>query len=1141
MGAAPGTRKRRTLGVRLAALAVAVLAPWPASALAAPARKDTAPEPAAPAGATPPSIAGRAERAERKVEGERPTAARQRRGEAAAQRASRIKLQIPERLRGPLQAKIDQRIGRNVEEAARLRREALTLLRKLVRETPRDSLERPETLVRLGELEWEEARERFLTAFRQWENTPIESRVDPPEPDYSVARRLFKDVLVHHKGYRDYDLALYVDGFLAQEEGKTDESLGRFNLILAWFPKSRFVPDAHMMRAEYEFTKEAPNYEVALAEYEKVLSFGDTELHDLALFKSAWTLWRLGRQDEAARRFLTVFRDAAKTESQATRRAEIDELQREALRNLVTVFAEDEKNTADDMYRFLTDAGGAEFAGRIVLALADTFYEQAQYERGIEAYRLLLRLEPTTPDAYKNALRVAQGHSTTEAWDKLAEDYRWILQAYAPRAPAASVSGAPAAPRGAPSGPAAATTPSGSKTPGASLAWYSAQTPETRAEAEAAIESQLREDTVGLHAKGQADKSKAELAAAARLYGVYLSRFGRSKAAYDMYFNAGELDFYHLENAQGAADNYLAAVRIDPKHQLSRDALHNALTALEVARAQEFDRAKVSGQALRESPTDKKLTQAMELYVASYPEDPAVPGLLFRQGKLYYDYAVYDPAVRQWGLLLEKYPKGPQARTAGELILDSFNKSEDYENIEVWARRLKKAPAFAGASEQKKLDVLIVGAVFKQGEQLATAGEHGRAAAAYLRAAREFPGEPRAAQAAVNAEVEAKRAGDLDTLSLAANLLATKFGDRDEVAQGLWIAATTYQEIGLFAEAASYHEQIAARFPKSPHHKDAAYDAVLLRTTVRDHERAIANGEAFKRRYPKDPLTAEATFLMGKAHEAAGKWKDAEKLYSSYATSAPNPNRRIEAWVRLALVRKDDPRGRDRALDEALKLHGAYKQRLDDKGRYFAAQARYLAGTAYVAEFDQVAIEGDVKQLGSRLRKKSQLLKKAAEEFIEASKMGVAEWTTASLYQIGHTYESFSRALLDSPPPEGLSEADAELYRQSIDEFVVPIEERSIEAYESGWAKAVELGIFNEWTAKMRVSLGRLSSEAYPPLEEVGFEVRSEGPLPLPPVVVGLRRAPDGKGAPYLMPSSRRSAVESEASKAPAAEPRRTP
>jgi hypothetical protein len=84
----------------------------------------------------------------------------------------------------------------------------------------------------------------------------------------------------------------------------------------------------------------------------------------------------------------------------------------------------------------------------------------------------------------------------------------------------------------------------------------------------------------------------------------------------------------------------------------------------------------------------------------------------------------------------------------------------------------------------------------------------------------------------------------------------------------------------------------------------------------------------------------------------------------------------------------------------------------------------------------------------------------------------------------------------------------------------VPIEERGLEAYESGWKKAIELGIFNEWTAKMRAALGRLNSELYPPLKETGFELRSRGPLPLPPLIAGLRRSESGRSEPYLMPSS---------------------
>ncbi len=1035
---------------------------------------------------------------ERKIgKRKRPTVEKRGDKKARKKRAIQVSYQIPARLRAALERKIDARISRNVAEAKRLRKVAIRLLRKFLRETPKDVPEVPEALLRLGELEWEHARDQFLLDFNRWEKTPADQRGAPPSPKYSQPRKRFARVLSDYKSFRDYDLALYVDGFLAQEEGKLEESLDRFNKILAWFPGSRFVPDAHMVRAEFEFTKEYPNYSIAFAEYERVLKHKDTGLHDIALFKSAWCLWRMGQSDEAARRFLGVFKrtdEAGKTAK--GRQSELDELQQEALKNLVAVFVEDERHSARDMHRFLVKAGGEKFAGRIVKALAEAFYDQSHYERGVEAYRLLLKLEPSDPEGYKWALAVAQGHSTMEDWKQLEKDYRWVLKEFT----------VPASKPGQP--------------PKQGGAWTRVQKAPTLKRAEDAIEQQLRDDGIGLHAKAQDDKtSRAEYDGASRLYSAYLSHFSKHPKAYEVFFNHGEINFYHLENDEAAADSYLAAVRLQPQGKYSRDALYNALAALEQARVNEFEAAKKKGEKQKESPTDKKLTEAMELYVATYPNDKDVPELLFRQGKLYYDYEVYDPAVRQWGLLLEKYPNSKFAGGAGELILDSFNKSKDYDNIETWARRLKSAPSFQTPQQQKRLDTLIVQAVFKLGEQHGERGEHKLAAAAYLRAAREFPQEPRAAQAAVNAEVSARKAGDLATLDAAAALLIRDHKARDEAAQGVWIAATTYQSVGLFSRAAEYHEVIVATWPKYEHHKDAAYNAVLLRTTTGDHAKAIEDGNQYKKHYPREKEVEEVTFLMGKAHEKAEKWKDAERLYSRYSRSARSKSAEVEALVRLATVRVElsDDRGAKSALSMAVRVGRGHKKSLDEDGKYFAAKARYMQGERILADFEKVKIEGSVEQLKTRLKKKSKLLKQAADTFLDAVEMGVAEWTTASLYQIGFTYESFSQALLNSPPPESLSPPQAELYRQQIDEFVIPIEERSIEAYESGWLKAVELGIFNSWTAKMRAALGRLTSEMYPPMKEIGFKLLSKGPSPMPALIEGPRRGKDGRSLHYFV------------------------
>jgi len=257
---------------------------------------------------------------------------------------------------------------------------------------------------------------------------------------------------------------------------------------------------------------------------------------------------------------------------------------------------------------------------------------------------------------------------------------------------------------------------------------------------------------------------------------------------------------------------------------------------------------------------------------------------------------------------------------------------------------------------------------------------------------------------------------------------------------------------------------------------------------------------------------------MGKAHETAGKNKEAEALYDRYARSARSVDSQVEALVRLATVQKGNERAVASALDRAVRTAAQRKSQLGDRGKYYAAKARYMQGEAVLREYETVKIEGDVKQLKSRLKRKSELLKKAADTFLATAEMGVAEWTTAALYQIGFTYESFASALLNSPPPDSLSAEEKELYQQSIEEFVIPIEERGLEAYESGWNKAIELSIYNSWTAKMRTALGRLNAELYPPLKEVGFELRSRGPLPLPGLIQGPRRQSNGQAQRYLVP-----------------------
>jgi cellulose synthase operon protein C len=1003
---------------------------------------------------------------------------------------------IPEELRAQMKAVMDQRIDKDLVSIKGLRVQAIDLLTHFVNETPRESPEMPEAMMRLGELRWELEREQFIDRFKAWENRPVDQRGPAPEPNFTPSRTLFAHVLSDYPWFEDYDLALYVDGFLATEQGKHEEALARFERIIKEFPKSRFTPDAHMTKAE-TLLNEKYDYAGALAEYEFVLAYPKSELYGLALFKSAWCLWRLGNSDEAAKRFVQVFALTDSRGSKATKSAQdqrqLDELQAEALKYLVEVLTEDEKNTANDAYNFLQKVGGDKYSPKVVKALAETFYDQSHYERGIEAYELLLKLDPTNKDAPEWVLQIAAGYFTIEDYSHLKSTYERLVAGYSAGGP-----------------------------------WAHAQAdPAVVAAASTKIEEQIKEHSLALHGKAQHDKtSRAEFEAAAAMYEVYLTHFGSNPSAFQIQYNVGEIDFYHLNLMTEAAKHYVASARAMPEDRAKEepfksqrhDALYNAIAALDRQRQAELD-ARKGKMATQESETDKTFAETLDYYGQLYPTDPALPELLFRQGKLYYDYKVYDTAVKIWGGLLEKFPTSQFAPPAGELILDSFNKSNNYDNIETWARRLKTARGFESAAQQARLDTLIVQAVFKQGEQKAAANDHLGAAAAYLRAAKEFPRESKAAQACVNAELEAQKAGDIATLKEAAQLATGKdYRDKPESPIGAWTAAQTLQSMGIFNEAADFDEAIEAlndrehpHYLKYEHTKDAAYNAVVLRVATGDHDRAILDGNRFLKEFPNAAEADEVVFLMGKAHQNAGRSKEAAALYQRYLSRAKNQDHRVEGLVLLAEadIKSGDEKGADTALAEAVAIGKKRSREIGPNGKFAAAHARYMEGERVLAKFEKIQIGGDVKQLASRLKQKAALLKEAATVFLDTVSLGVAEWSTAALYQIGHTYEAFAKSLRDAPPPPGLSEADKDAYTAQIEEFVVPMEEKSLDAYENGWKKAIELGIYNQWTAKLRESLGRLNGELYPPIHEIGVDVRSASVTPLPALIEAPRRGPE--------------------------------
>ncbi|MEM9068976.1 MAG: tetratricopeptide repeat protein [Myxococcota bacterium] len=1001
-----------------------------------------------------------------------------------------------------------QQLLQSREQLVDVRRdEAIRLLREFIREEPETAAEMPDALMRLAELLWEKARVDYLRSFAAWQEVPEANRGPAPTPQYDEPLRLYDRILQRHRGYARYDLVLYMKAYALVERGDSGGALALYQRILTEFPESRFVPDAHFAHAETKFGE--ADWTNALTDFEKVMEYRDSELYDISLFKSAWCLWRMGRTDDAALRFRQVL-DLGRGSGQnltAEQRRRLRELQDEALDYLIQVFIEDESNTARDVFAFLEEIGGERYGRRVLLRLSDTFYGQARYERAVEAYELLLEMDPLDRNAVKWQRQIASAYANVDDAEATIRELTELAANYGPDSE-----------------------------------WAQQQDPERVEREWARTERLLRRSAMRYHEIGQRERQVPQFEKAVGLYGVYLEHFDESEHAYEIHFYRAEILFHRLERYAEAGDDYMAAARQKPDGEFTRDAIYNAIGAYERIReeqisncgsgrsatpaaAEEDDEeeeeaededdeesdensAPVSDDPCSgETANDRKFSAAIELYVQLFPDDPDLPEILFRQGRLYYDRQIYDPAVRLFGQLLERFPNSEYANPAGELILDSFNRAADYANIETWARRLKSAPAFSSAENQRRLDTLILQSMFKVGEQLAEQEKHAEAADAYLRAALEFPEDDRARQAYYNAGLERQRAGDLAGADEAYMGLIERYPGSDEGALGAWAGAQMYESIAQFSDAARFYEQYGRRFPEGEKAHEATYNAVLLRMTAGDNDEAIEIGRYYLERYRRREQADDVSFFIGRAQEANEEWDDAATTYRQYIRRSRNLDRKVEAQTRLAqvLLRSGNERAAERALEEAVRTGKRNRRRITD-GLYFAAQARYMQGDRILAEYESIQIAGPSEGLRDRLQRKSELLQRAALAYADVVEFAVAEWVTASLFQIGRSFELFAEAMREFEVPEGLTEEEEQVYLDQLAMFIIPMEERALEAFEGGYQKALELRIYNSWTAQLREALTRLNDVQYPPLRETGANLVEAFPLAMPEPLDGLRR-----------------------------------
>lgn len=371
---------------------------------------------------------------------------------------------------------------------------------------------------------------------------------------------------------------------------------------------------------------------------------------------------------------------------------------------------------------------------------------------------------------------------------------------------------------------------------------------------------------------------------------------------------------------------------------------------------------------------------------------------------------------------------------------------------------------------------------------------------AYFKSAR-YPEAEAAYQALLqHPQIDAKaRAGAQENLALAIYNQAT--------------AAKVQQRVD---DAIGHYVRIVDVAPAAETAATGLYDAIVL---TYEHKRwldAVKYIERFQRTYPHHKLNHDASLKLSVAYlntnqeaaaasqliklsrsdetpeyKMAALWKAAGlyeakqdrpaaiKAYEEYALTYKRPYPQyIEATYKLAELNAavgDNVRAnkwRQQALDADKSTPATIRT---DRTNYICSAAALALARREQQAFMAIPLSLPLKR---SLAHKRNALQKTLNLFALATSYGVRETVTEATHSIGDVYFAFSRSLLSSERPRGLSAIEQEQYKVLLEDQAFPFEDNAIKFYEKNVLHTKQ-GVFDDWVRNSYAQLKALFPARY--------------------------------------------------------------
>ena len=319
---------------------------------------------------------------------------------------------------------------------------------------------------------------------------------------------------------------------------KFDSAAVLMDSVARLYPTCRYAPEAWLYVGEYMFDR--ARLDKALAAYQAVLNYPESEWFDKALYKFAWTQYRLSNPGKAISSFLGLVDLGGRTSGASL-------LEKESIDYIAISFCETDVTGGKGLERatdFVTRFGDPEKGAQILHRLAAIYKEQGRLDMSQKTYRTLLSLYRgyrQGPQIESELLAVLEkGGTADEANARNVEFFNKYNR---------------------------------------DGEWSRAQSdPKAVARADSLAENRLYEASVGYHQLALRKNDTLLYAAACASYEKFVKRYPGSARAGECRYNLAEINF-SLGNFRRAAEEYMAVSKQYPDSRYRESAAWNAIVA----------------------------------------------------------------------------------------------------------------------------------------------------------------------------------------------------------------------------------------------------------------------------------------------------------------------------------------------------------------------------------------------------------------------------------------------------------------------------------------------------------------------------------------------------------------------------------